>query len=161
LVKLRIVAVGKDKDRWISDGVAHYAKLLKRYAAVEIVTVSSPKSTASLPSSQLKKKEGEQLTKSLSGRGAAVGVSVALTDTGKRMDTLAFSKWLDKTVTRSGGAINFIIGGAHGLDECILSGADDIISLSPLTFSHQLVRLVLLEQLYRAFSILHNTDYHK
>lgn len=161
MVKLRIIAVGKDKDRWISDGVAHYTKLLKRYAAVEIVTVSSPKSAASLPPAQLKKKEGERLIKSLSGKGGTVGVSAALTDTGKKIDTPGFTRWLDKTVARSGGTINFIIGGAHGLDESVLSSADHVISLSPLTFSHQLVRLILLEQLYRAFSIVHNTAYHK
>ncbi len=68
---------------------------------------------------------------------------------------------LETLQIKSGGTVNFIIGGAYGLDDVILNKADHVLSLSSLTFSHQLVRLILLKQLYRAFTILHGTDYHK
>ncbi len=160
MVRLRIIAVGKDKDRWVSDGIAHYTKLLKRFAKVEIKIAPSPKSTASSLPASLMKEEARRLIKVLDTKNVSGSPTVALADTGRNMDTMAFSKWLEKTTSRV-GTINFIIGGAYGLEDTILNRADHVISLSPLTFSHQLVRLVLLEQLYRALSITHGTDYHK
>ena len=156
MIKLKVIAVGKDKDSWVTDGCAHYLKLLKRFATVEIKIVPSVKSASSMPPDQIMKMEAERLTKEMTR-----ATHVALTDTGKKMDTASFSKWLTGQVDTSGGMISFIIGGAYGLDKDVLAKADQVISLSPLTFSHQLVRLVLLEQLYRAFSVAHGTDYHK
>ncbi len=156
MVKIKVIAVGKDKDAWISAGCAHYIKLLKRFAAVEIIMVPSAKATSSLTPGQIRKQEAERISKVMSK-----GFNVALTDRGAKMDTDAFAKWLEKKIDSSGASINFIVGGAHGLHSSVLSRAGEVVSLSPLTFSHQLVRLVLLEQIYRAFSIRHGTDYHK
>lgn len=89
------------------------------------------------------------------------GLVVALSDSGKKADSHEFARLLEQWQTRSNGTITFLIGGPFGLDESLLSRADVALSLSPLTFSHQLVRLVLLEQLYRAFSILSGSPYHK
>ncbi len=156
MIKIKIVAVGKDKDQWVTDGCAHFVKLLGRWAKVEFVVIPSLKGTASLSPSLIKAKEAERLLAAL-----PTGRIVALSDSGLKMDTIAFSKWLAKTADRSGGTIAFLIGGAYGLDDSILSKADEVVSLSSLTFSHQLVRLVLLEQLYRGLSLIHHTDYHK
>jgi 23S rRNA (pseudouridine1915-N3)-methyltransferase len=131
--------VGKDKDAWITDGCAHFKKLLSRYAEVSWRVLSAEKSASGLDK----------------------GFHIALADKGTDPDSHGLARQLEKWQMRCGGCIEFIIGGAYGLDESVLDRADLVLSLSSLTFSHQLVRLVLLEQLYRAFSILHNTDYHK
>ncbi len=155
MVKITIVAVGKDKDRWVSDGVAHYTKLLSRWASVRILT-PVVKTAASLSPVEVKRLEADALRPHLDD-----GICIALADTGKTYDSAVFAKTVERYSITGGGRVTFLIGGAYGLDESILSGATEVLSLSPLTFSHQLVRLVLLEQLYRGFSILHGTDYHK
>jgi 23S rRNA (pseudouridine1915-N3)-methyltransferase len=156
MLKIQIVAIGKDKDQWVTDGVAHYTKLLSRYCRLTSLAVPSPKQSKSLSPVEIKRLEAERLRPYLEQ-----GLSIALTDRGKAFDSPAFAELLSKLQTTSGGRVTILIGGPYGLDEAILEQAPHRVSLSPLTFSHQLVRLVLLEQLYRGFSILSNTDYHK
>jgi len=156
LLKIRIIAVGKNKDRWVDEGCAHFEKLLQRFASIEWKIIPSPKGPSSLAPAEVKKKEGELLQKQFRN-----GIHIVLTDKGLKKDTLAFANFFERLQITKGGMINFIIGGPYGLDDTILKKFDHRLSLSPLTFSHQLVRLVLLEQLYRAFSVIHGTDYHK
>jgi len=156
LLRIRIIAVGKDKDSWITDGCAHFQKMLLRFARVEFDYSPAAKSTEGMRPTDIRLGEAKGIEKRL-GRG----VNIALTDSGDSLDSVGFAKVLDNLQTTSRGTVNFIIGGAYGLDTSILKRADRRISLSPLTFSHQLVRLVLLEQLYRGFTINHNTGYHK
>lgn len=156
MLKIRIVVIGKHKDRWVQEGCAHFEKLLSRFAKIEWKILSPPKELSSLTPAEIKKREARLLEKE-----CQKGLSVALADKGKQRDTPAFAKMLETLQLKSGGIANFIIGGAYGLDDAILNQADHVLSLSPLTFSHQLARLILLEQLYRAFSIIHGTDYHK
>jgi len=156
LLKIRIVAVGKNKDRWVSDGCAHYEKLLSRFARVEWSIIPPSKHAGSLSPEEIKKDEGQRMLAQL-----GKGTTIALSDTGEKADSLSFSKILEKLQISSKGTVTFLIGGAYGLSDSVLSRADMVFALSPMTFSHQLVRLVLLEQLYRGFSILHGTDYHK
>jgi 23S rRNA (pseudouridine1915-N3)-methyltransferase len=154
--KIRILAVGKDKDSWLADGAAHYRKLLNRYAAIEIEIVSKGRASSAPDPDETRKAEAEAL---LSRLGEAD--FVALHDRGESMSSVQFARLLDKLTSHQRGVLTFVIGGAFGLDKRILSAAWQRISFSPLTFSHQIVRLVLLEQLYRAFTILEGTDYHK
>jgi 23S rRNA (pseudouridine1915-N3)-methyltransferase len=156
LIKLVIVAIGKDKDAWISEGVNHYLKLLSKYASVSLKTLPDVKASSSLSPTQLKKKQAVALQKEIKD-----GYVVALANSGRKYDSIQFSRLLEKLQTVSGGRIVFLIGGAYGLDETLLNRADLVLSLSPLTFSHQLVRLVLLEQLYRGFNLLSGGSYHK
>ncbi|MFH2048930.1 MAG: 23S rRNA (pseudouridine(1915)-N(3))-methyltransferase RlmH [bacterium] len=156
MLSINIILIGKNKDPWVTDGCAHYEKLLSRFANISWSVIVSPKKISSLSPAELKVKEGELIIQTISK-----GTVIALADSGKKVDSHRFAYLLDKLHTTSGGTINMIIGGAYGLDQTVLDRAELVLSLSPLTFSHQLVRLVLLEQLYRAFSILHNTDYHK
>ncbi|MCK4573679.1 MAG: 23S rRNA (pseudouridine(1915)-N(3))-methyltransferase RlmH [candidate division Zixibacteria bacterium] len=155
MVKIKIIAIGKDKDRWVSEGSQHYLKLLSRWARVELDIIPSLKLSPSLSPDEIKKKEAAVLLTQMDK-----GVNIALTDSGRAMDSHTFARWMEK-LPQTAGMINFIIGGPYGLDDDILAAADKTLSLSPLTFSHQVVRLVLLEQLYRAFSILCGTNYHK
>ncbi|UCG60550.1 MAG: 23S rRNA (pseudouridine(1915)-N(3))-methyltransferase RlmH [Candidatus Zixiibacteriota bacterium] len=156
MIKLRIIAVGKDKDTWVSEACAHYIKLLKRFAVVEVKIVPSTKAAPSIPPDQIMRREAERISTLMSK-----GFNIALANRGRKMDTDEFAKWLQAKIDTSRGIINFIIGGPHGLHRSVLSQVSEVVSLSPLTFSHQLVRLVLLEQIYRALSITHGTDYHK
>lgn len=156
LLKLRIVAIGKDKQSWVSDGISHYLKLLSKYADVEIRPVADTRETASLSPNEIKAKQAAQLEK-----GIGKGPTIALSDSGQEYDSIAFSKLLERAQITSGGAVTFLIGGPYGLDDSIIERADYVLSLSRLTFSHQVVRLVLLEQLYRGFTILAGTNYHK
>jgi 23S rRNA (pseudouridine1915-N3)-methyltransferase len=155
LLKVRIVAIGKDKDTWVSEGCSHYSKLLSRYAAVEIKIIPALKSSAGLSPSQIKAQEAERFD-----RVKPRGILIALSDRGLKMDSMRLAREIEKIQSRT-GEITFYIGGAHGLHERLLKQADMVLSLSPLTFSHRLVRLILLEQLYRALSILHGSPYHK
>jgi len=155
LLKVRIVAIGKDKDPWISEGSKHYSKLLSRYATVEAKIIPALKAAASLSPAEVKLQEASRIEKAL-----GKGYLIALSDRGTKTDSLGLAKKIEKLQSRT-GTLTFLIGGAHGLDESIIGKADLVLSLSPLTFSHQLVRLILLEQLYRALSILHGSSYHK
>ena len=156
MLRINIILIGKDKDAWVTQGCAHYEKLLSRYAKLKWLVIIPPKNISSLSPNEIKVKEEELILDKL-----LKGSTIALTNAGKDYNSKEFSLLLEKLHTTSGGTINLIIGGAYGLDKAVLDRADMSISLSPLTFSHQLVRLVLLEQLYRAFTIIQGTDYHK
>lgn len=155
MIKIRVVAVGKDKAAWVTDGSAHFEKLLSKYCKISWETIASEKSS-SLSSTEIRKREAKRLLSKLGD-----GFVVALDDSGKAYDSPQLASQLEKWQIQCRGTITFVIGGPYGLDQTVLKRADSRLSLSPLTFSHQIVRLVLLEQLFRAFSILKGTDYHK
>ena len=167
MLRIRIIAVGKDKDAWVTTGCEHYLKLLSRFARVTVDISPGLKSTAGLSPAEAMAREAERIEKLLDGNSrksqvsATTSYTAALSDSGKQYDSLRFAKHLQQWQTHSGGSVTMLIGGAHGLDPRLLKRTDEVLSLSPMTFSHQLVRLVLLEQLYRGFSILAGTDYHK
>ncbi|MDF1543772.1 MAG: 23S rRNA (pseudouridine(1915)-N(3))-methyltransferase RlmH [bacterium] len=156
MLKVSIIAVGKGKVEWVESASAHYEKLLKKYAAIETIILSSRKDSTRLSPDQIRKAELERIMPRLGSN-----FTVALTDRGTQFDSHKFAKNLQKWREQCGGRMQFLIGGAYGLDQSLLNQADARLSLSPLTFSHQLVRPILLEQLFRAFSILQGTDYHK
>lgn len=156
MVKLEIVAVGKSKDSWLDEAVAHYEKLLSKYAKIKWTVVSSPSKSSSLSPAEIKRLEAHKLKNILID-----SYLIALADRGKKFDSFTFAKNLEKLTVISRNEIKIVIGGPYGLDDSILKQASEVWSLSGLTFSHQIVRIVLLEQLFRAFSILHGRDYHK
>lgn len=156
MLKLRILSIGKEKDRWLGEGCDHYLKLLSRYANVQLQLIPTSKAPPSLSPQEIKARDTVLLEKAIGS-----DLLVALHDRGEKFDSIAFSKRLERLQDGSGGRITMVIGGAFGLDERILNRASLVLSLSELTMSHQLTRLVLLEQLYRGFSILHGTAYHK
>ncbi len=156
MLNVRLIAVGKNKENWIDEGCRHYQKLLSRYAAIDWKFLPV-RHSRSLSPTEIKRKEAQLLRKEFS----AGAYQIALDINGKKLDSLAFARLLESLLVSGKGTLEIIIGGAYGIDESILKEVPLTLSLSPLTFSHQLVRLVFLEQLYRAFSILHGTDYHK
>jgi len=156
MLKIRVIAVGEPKDRWIAEACNHYTKLLSRWANLETKFLSLPKGSSSLPASQIMEREAERITREL-GKGK----TIALSDKGRRLDSAGFAEAIRRLEMTSSGHVTFVIGGSHGLAQRILSEADTVYSLSPLTFSHQLARVILMEQLYRAYTIIHGTAYHK
>jgi len=156
VLKIRIITLGKSKGDWVEGGCRHFQKLLARYARTELVELPTVRAVGGMTAGEILKKEATSIDRTL-----GTGMIIALSDRGKKFDSRTLAGKLEQWQVTCGGTIQFVIGSAWGLDQSILDRADLVLSLSAMTFSHQLVRLVLLEQLYRAFSILHNTDYHK
>jgi 23S rRNA (pseudouridine1915-N3)-methyltransferase len=152
---INILAIGKNKEQWLDASITHYLTLLKKYAAVEMIYIPDAKNTKNMSAMELKKAEAIIFNK--------YGKSddrIALSDRGKIFDSIQFSSFLMQLMQKTNG-VEFLIGGIYGLDDSILKDSKQILSLSPMTFSHQLVRPILLEQLYRGLSIISGSSYHK
>ena len=156
MFRINIIAVGKNKDDWVDGAVAHYLKLLQRYADVKFDIIPDIKKSKSLSSTELVDREEKQIEKHLKSNYA-----IALADKGRRFTSEQFAEYLTKIMQQSQGSVDFVIGGAYGLSDSFIKKCRAALSLSPMTMSHQLVRPVLLEQLYRGFSIISGTQYHK
>jgi len=156
LLSIRLVSIGRDKDEWITAGCEHYRKLLARYARVEFEFLPSLKNAGALSPDEIKVKEAARLAAAIGS-----GFLIVLHDRGKSFDSPTFARELEKIEIHSRGRLTIVIGGPFGLHQSILDRSDLVWSLSPLTYSHQMTRVIVLEQLYRAFSILHGTSYHK
>lgn len=151
-MKLTFLSIGKDRSGLFSPGVDEYAKRLTHTHKVQLVEL--PESRAS--GAKAKEEEGAALLKKLGPRDALV----ALDERGKSLSSVDFAKWLGRQQD-SGRDVAFIIGGDEGLSEEVRAKAALTLSLSAMTLPHRLARLVLLEQVYRAFSILRGEPYHK
>lgn len=156
MLKLRIITVGRNKDRWLETGCEHYRKLLSRFARIEVESVEEARYPIFNCIDDALESEGERLRKLV-----AADFVIALSDRGRQFDSPGFAGWIQERMNASISSIDFLVGGPYGLARSVLDSAAFTLSLSPMTYTHQLVRLVLLEQLYRAMSILHNTGYHK
>lgn len=160
MIKISIIAVGKLKEKYLKDGIAEYAKRLSRFCGLDIIEIpdeQAPESLSLAGEQQVKEREGgKALAKMKDG-----SLLVALDIRGDTPDSEGFAVKLQTFFVSGHSNITFVIGGSLGLDDAILKKADYRLSLSPLTFPHQLTRLILLEQLYRAFKIIHGETYHK
>lgn len=149
-------AIGKDHEAYVKKGVEDFTQRISNYFKVKWNIIPAPKNAGMLSEPELKKKEGELLLQSVEDSDYIV----ALDEFGKQMTSEALAAFLQARGNASVKRIVFIIGGAFGLDEAILKRANYKWSLSDLTFPHQLVRLILAEQVYRACTILKNEKYH-
>lgn len=159
-MKVTIIAVGKLKERYLKEGISEYKKRLSRFCDIEIVEVDdehAPESLSAAQEQQVKKKEAERINKKIKD-GTIV---VVLDITGKRLDSEGFASKIQSFFLSGNSHIVFVIGGSLGLDEELVRSANFRFSMSDLTFPHQLVRLVLMEQIYRAFKIINGETYHK
>ncbi len=155
-----ILCVGKIKERFYSDAVTEYRKRLSRYGTTEIIEVSDEKTPDHAPESielQIKQKEAERLLKHMRDNMYIIALDLQ----GKEFDSLAFSDHLEKIMLRGNSHITFVIGGSLGLHPSVLQRADERICFSKMTFPHQLMRVILLEQIYRANRIQKGQPYHK
>jgi 23S rRNA (pseudouridine1915-N3)-methyltransferase len=155
-MKLQFWAIGKNHEPYVKAGVEDFTKRISNYFRVEWNIIPVPKNAGMMSEMDLKKKEAELIMQWLSKDDYLV----ALDERGKQLTSEGLATFISKTSTKSVKQVVFLIGGAFGLDEPILKRADFVWSLSELTFPHQLVRLMLAEQVYRACSILRNEKYH-
>jgi len=155
-MKIRFWSIGKNHEAYIKAGVENFTRRISKYYPVEWTLIPMPKNAGMMSEMDLKKKEGEMILEWLHKDDYLV----ALDEHGKQMTSEELAGFIEKISSRSIKQMVFVIGGAFGLDESVLKRADFKWSLSGLTFPHQLVRLMLAEQVYRACTIIRNEKYH-
>ena len=155
-MKIALLQTGKTTDRNISDLVDLYSKRIKKYISFEVITIPELKNTKNMPVLEQQMKEATKIIQSVSDDDYIV----LLDEKGKEYRTIEFSSFLEKAFLLPKKRIIFIIGGPWGFSDSVYAKANQKISLSKMTFSHQMVRLLFLEQLYRVFTIIKGEPYH-
>jgi|TARA_B110000459_G_scaffold196042_1_gene237530 23S rRNA (pseudouridine1915-N3)-methyltransferase len=155
-MKIVLLSVGKTNIDFIREGIDEYLKRLKFYVKFENIELNVLKNSKNLSKNELLKKEAELILSNISDNDFVIN----LDEKGRGLSSSEFAKQISKYRIMSKKKIVFIIGGAYGFSEEIYSRSNDSISLSSMTFSHQMVRLFFVEQLYRSFTILNNESYH-
>jgi 23S rRNA (pseudouridine1915-N3)-methyltransferase len=155
-MKIQFWSVGKNHEPYVKAGVEEFTKRISKYYSVEWTIIPLPKNSGMLSELDLKKKEGEMILNWLQKDDYLI----ALDERGKQMSSEGLADFIMKRSNESAKNLVFLIGGAYGIDEAVLKRADFKWSLSQLVFPHQLVRLILAEQVYRACTILRNEKYH-
>lgn len=155
-MKIHIIAVGNKFPNWINDAFNEYIKRFPQEIGIHLTEIKPEKRTSSKSTEQIHKLESQRIKSALSTRYRII----ALDETGKQWTTSQLAETLKKWM-QTGHDTAFVIGGADGLHESIKQSADTILSLSKLTFPHGLARVILIEQLYRALSIIKNHPYHR
>jgi 23S rRNA (pseudouridine1915-N3)-methyltransferase len=153
---IKLLAIGKTDSSHLQELIAEYKKRLNFYVKFEIEVIPDLKKTKNLSEEQQKIKEGELILNKLS----ATDVLILFDEKGKQYSSVEFSQYLQKKMNSGIKQLVFIIGGPYGFSDAIYAKASGNISLSKMTFSHQMVRLFITEQIYRAFTILKNEPYH-
>lgn len=149
---MKMVCVGKIKEKYLATGVADFTRRISKFTKLEIVEVKDEKIISG--PDRIKEVEGERLLKQIKDTDFVV----ALDENGKEFDSREFSAWLKRNQDKH---VVFVVGGALGLGNNIKKRANLILAFSMMTFPHQMARLILLEQIYRAFTIIKNIEYHK
>ena len=153
---VKLVTVGKTDVKWVKEGLDLYVSRLRHYVPFSLVEIPQLKNVSALTQEQIKEKEGELILRQL-----APGDAVFLLDEhGMEFRSVEWAEWLRQRLARGGKGLVFVIGGAYGFSDAVYARADGKLSLSKMTFSHQLVRTIFAEQLYRAFTILRGEPYH-
>lgn len=155
-MKIQLWSIGKDHESYVKAGVDDFTKRISRYYPVEWMVLPPPRNAGTLSLQDLKKKEGDMLLDTL----AKDDYLVALDEKGRQLSSEGLAQFIQTRANDSVRNLIFLIGGAFGLDDRVLQRANYKWSLSQLTFPHQLVRLLLAEQLYRACTIQRNEKYH-
>jgi 23S rRNA (pseudouridine1915-N3)-methyltransferase len=155
-MKIKLVVVGKTDDKYITEGIKKYFNRLRHYITFEYSELPDIKNSKNLSQDQQKKQEGEMLLKQLQ----AGDFVVLLDEKGKTSTSREFASYIEKKMISGTKRVVFIVGGPYGFSDETYSKANDKISLSKMTFSHQLVRLIFFEQIYRAMTIIRNEPYH-
>lgn len=153
---IKLLAIGKTDDKDLNSLIRVYEKRLSHYINFQLDIIPDLKNAKNLSESQQKQKEGELLLEKLSN----TDVLILLDENGKQMDSIMFSEYLQKHMNSGIKQLVFAIGGPYGFSEDVYNKANGKISLSKMTFSHQMVRLFFIEQLYRGYTILRNEPYH-
>ncbi len=157
---IRVISVGRLKERFYEEAVSEFVKRLSRYASVQMIEVADEKAPEKLSDAQreqVKAEEGKRMLLKLDKNDFTVALAIE----GKELSSPALADTIQAWMNDGKGSFAFLIGGSLGLSAEVLARADYLLSFSKMTFSHQVFRVMLLEQLYRAFKILSNEPYHK
>jgi len=155
-MKITFITVGKTEDAYLKDGIEKYVKRLKHYTKLELVEIAELKNTKALTEDQQKTKEAELILKKVTVQDHLI----LLDEAGQEFTSVQFANYLNKRAISSVSSLVFVVGGPYGFHESVYQRANDKLSLSRMTFSHQMVRLFFVEQLYRAFTIIKGEPYH-
>lgn len=159
-MKITIIAVGKIKEKFYTEAINEYLKRLSRYCKLEIIQVSDEKTAencSELEADIVKKKEAERILKYITDDSFVITLEIL----GKQLDSVELADKINKLGIQGTSHIVFIIGGSLGLHRSVSDRADFKLSFSKMTFPHQLMRVILLEQIYRSYRIINNQPYHK
>lgn len=159
-LNITLITVGKIKEKFYRDAVDEFVKRLGRYCKIKIVEVADENTPNHAPEAieeQIKNKEGERILKNISDSMYVIALAIE----GKELSSVKFAEKLERMGVEGNSDLCFVIGGSLGLSKEVYKRADELLSFSPMTFPHQLMRVILLEQVYRCFRIMHNEPYHK
>jgi 23S rRNA (pseudouridine1915-N3)-methyltransferase len=154
-MKIKIIQVGKFKDKYLEESVNEYIKRINPYFKIELITLKDVSPSKTYPPERCKKEESYQILNAIDEGD----FTISLDEHGKEMTSIDFAKDLSK-LNDMGRTVSFIIGGAQGLDSSIISRSEKVLSFSKMTFTHQMIRLFLVEQIYRAGCIIRGKEYH-
>ena len=155
-MKISLITVGKTDVKWVREGLELYVSRLSHYVPFILEEIPELKNVSALTRDQIKEKEGEGILK----RIKAGDEVVLLDERGRELRSVELAAWLREKLSRSGRDLVFVIGGAYGFSQAVYDRSDGSLSLSRMTFSHQMVRTIFAEQLYRAFTIIKGEPYH-
>ncbi len=159
-MKITCITVGKLKEKYFTDAVREYAKRLDRYCRLELVELPderTPENAGQAENTAIKEREGARILKAIREDSYVIALAIQ----GKELNSVELSEKLCRLAIEGRSHITFVIGGSLGLSPAVLKRADFALSFSKMTFPHQLMRVILLEQIYRSFRIMRNEPYHK
>ena len=159
-MKISIIGIGKLKEQYWVKAVEEYSKRLRNYVKLDIIELADEKAPEKLCEAEeniIKKNEGERILKNIKDGSYVVALAIE----GKRLSSTEFSSFMGDLMVKGNGHIVFVIGGSLGLSDEVLVRSDFKLSFSDMTFPHQMMRVILLEQIYRGFRIMKNEPYHK
>lgn len=159
-MKITIISVGKIKEKFYREAIAEYAKRLSSYCKFEIIELAdekTPDKASDEMERQIKEKEGERIIKAVDEKGYVIALAID----GKKYDSIKLSNHIKQLMVNGKSHIQFIIGGSLGLADSVINICDEKLSFSDLTFPHQLMRVIVSEQIYRSFRIMNKEPYHK
>ncbi len=159
-MKITIITVGKIKEKYLRDAIAEYSKRLSRYCKLEIIEVAdekTPDQASETLEEQIRSKEGERILKYIRDDMYVITLEIG----GKMLSSEEFAKKIETLGVQGQSSIAFVIGGSIGLGKEVLKRSDYALSFSKMTFPHQLMRVILLEQVYRGYRIMNGEPYHK
>ena len=155
-MKITLLTVGKTDVKWVGDGLDLYVSRLVHYVPFQVREIPELKNVSALDKVQIKSREGALILKSLRPSDEVV----LLDEGGREFRSVDFAAWLEERMSRGSRDLVFVVGGAYGFSPEVYARADSRLSLSKMTFSHQMVRTIFAEQLYRAFTIMRGEPYH-
>lgn len=159
-MKITLISVGKIKEKYLRDAIGEYSKRLSRYCKLEIVEVAdekTPDNASETVENQIRQKEAERILKHIKEDSYVITLEI----NGKMLDSPGLAEKIENLGTKGESHLTFVIGGSIGLGDEVLKRSDFGLSFSKMTFPHQLMRVILLEQIYRSFRIINGEPYHK